>query len=46
MVVKRKFPLLSLGWYLFNVVIGNRHQTRGSNENVLSIATSGNDFVR
>ena len=29
-VVKMKFPLLSLVWYLFNVVSGNRFLTRGS----------------
>ena len=33
---KMKFPLLSLVWYLFNMVSGNRHQTRGSNGNPLS----------
>ena len=44
-VVKMKFPLLSLVWYLFNVVSGNRHQTRGSSENVLSSTTTGNVLV-
>ena len=44
-VVNKKFPLLSLVWYLFNVVSGNRHQTKGSNGNVLSITTTGNVFV-
>ena len=42
---KNKFPLLSLIWYLFNVVSGNRHLTRGSNGNPLSFTTTGNVFV-
>ena len=44
-VVKNKFPLLSLIWYLFKVVSGNRYQTRGSNGNALSITTTGDIFV-
>ena len=28
-VVKKKFPLRSLAWYLFEVVSGNRYVTRG-----------------
>ena len=32
-VVKSNFPLLSVGWYLFRVVSGNRYLPRGSNEN-------------
>ena len=35
-VVKKKFPLLSLVCYLFNVMNDNRHKTRGSSGNALS----------
>ena len=45
LVVKKKFPLLSLVWWLVNVVSNNRHLTRGSNGNVLSITTTGNALV-
>ena len=38
-VVKEKIPLLSPVWYLFNVVSGNRHQTRGGNEDAFCITT-------
>ena len=44
-VVKSNFPLLSAGWYLFRVVIGNRHLPRCSNENVLCITSTGNVSV-
>ena len=44
-VVNKKFPLLSVVWYLFNVLSGNGHQTRGSNGNALIITTTGNVFV-
>ena len=44
-VVKKKFPLLSLGWYLFSVVSGNRYLPRGSNGNALCITSTGNIFV-
>ena len=43
-VVKGKFPLLSLVCYLFNVVSGNRSLSRASNGNSLSITTPGNVF--
>ena len=43
--VKIKFLLLSLVWYLFNVVSGNKHPTGGSNGNALSITTITNVFV-
>ena len=36
-VVKRDFPLLTVGWYLFRVVSGNRYLPSGSNENALYI---------
>ena len=39
---RKKFPVLSLVWYLFTVVSGNRYLTRGSNGNVL---TTSNIFV-
>ena len=32
-MIKKNFPLLSVGWYLFRVVTGNRYLPRGSNEN-------------
>ena len=44
-VVKKKFPLLSVGWYLFRVVSGDRYLPRGSNENALCITSTGNIFV-
>ena len=44
-VVKRNFPLLSVGWYLFAVVNGNRYLPRGNNENALFITSTGNVFV-
>ena len=44
-VVKRNFPLLSVGWYLFRVVIGNRYVPRSNNENALYITSAGNVFV-
>ena len=31
-VVKNDFPVLSIGWYLFIVVTGNRNLPRGSNK--------------
>ena len=37
---KKKFPLLSLVSYLFNVVSNNRYLTRGNNENVLNVFVS------
>ena len=44
-VVKNNFPILSLGWYLFKVVIHSRYQPRWSNENALCITSTGNVFV-
>ena len=44
-VVKSNFPLLSVGWYLFRVVSGNRYLPRGSNENTLCITSTGNVSV-
>ena len=44
-VVKKKFPSLSLVWYLFNVLSGNRHQTRGSRRSALYTATIGKTIV-
>ena len=41
-VVKNKFPLLSVDWYLFRVVTGNRYLPRGSKENALYITITGN----
>ena len=43
--VKKNFPLLSVGWYLFRVMGGNRHLPRGSIENALYITNIGNVFV-
>ena len=43
--VKNKFPQLSLVWYLFNVVSGNRYQIRGRYENPLSITATGDVVV-
>ena len=45
LVVKSNFPLLSVGWYLFRVVTGNRYLPRGSNENTLCITSTGNVSV-
>ena len=44
-VVKKKFPLLPVDWYLFEVVTGNRYLPRGSNENALFITSTGNASV-
>ena len=44
-VEKQKFPLLSLVWYLFNMVSGNRYLTIGNNGNGLSITTIAIVFV-
>ena len=41
-VVRKNFPLLSVDWYLFRVVSGNRYLPRGSNDNALYITTTGN----
>ena len=42
-VVKNDFPLLSVGWYLFRVVSGNRYLPRGSN--ALYITSTSNVSV-
>ena len=42
-VVKKDFPLLSVGWYLVRVVGVNRYLPRGSN--ALYITGTGNVFV-
>ena len=44
-VVKSNVPLLSVDWYLFRVVSGNRYLLRGSNENTLCITNTGNVSV-
>ena len=44
-VVKKKFPLLYLGYCLFRVVSSNRYLPKDSNGNVLCITTTGNVFV-
>ena len=44
-VVKNDFPLLSVGWYLFRVVTGNRYLPRDSNKNVLYITSTSNVSV-
>ena len=41
-VVKKIFPLLSLGWYLFTVVHHNGYLTRDSNGNAHSVTMNGN----
>ena len=43
-VVKQSFPLLSVGWYLFRVVIGNRYLTGSSSENSPYTTSTGNVF--
>ena len=45
LVVKTNFPLLSVGWCLFRVVSGNRYLSRGSNENILCVTSTGNVSV-
>ena len=44
---KKNCPLsvLSIGWYLFRVMNGNRNIPRVSNENTLCITTTGNVVV-
>ena len=44
-VVKKIFPLLSLGWYLFTVVSHNVYLTRSSNGNLHSTTMNGNVSV-
>ena len=44
-VVKKNFPVLSVGCYLFRVVSDNRYLPRDSNENILHITNTGNVFV-
>ena len=44
-VVKNNFPLLSLGWYLFKVVIDSRYLPSWSNENAPYNTSPGNVFV-
>ena len=44
-VIKRNFPLLSVIWYLFRVVSGNKYLLRGGNGNTLCITKIGNVFV-
>ena len=44
-VVKSNFPLVSVGWYLHGVVIGNGYLPRGSNENTPCITSTGNVSV-
>ena len=44
-VLKKNFPLLSVDWYLFRVVSGNRYLPRDSNENTLDITCTGNASV-
>ena len=44
-VVKKNFPLLYVGWYLFRVVSGNRYLPQDSNENTLCITSTGNVYV-
>ena len=41
-VVKKKFPLLSLGWCPLHVVRGNRYLPRGNSGNTLSGTITGN----
>ena len=44
-VVKKNFPLMPLGWYLFRALSGNRYLSRSSNENTLCITSTGNVYV-
>ena len=42
---KKNFLLLSVGWYLFRAVSGNRYLPQDSNENTLYITSTGNVHV-
>ena len=44
-LVKKNFPLISVGGYLFRAVSGNIYLPRGSNENTFCITSAGNVFV-
>ena len=44
-MVKKKFPVLPLGWYLFGIVNGSMYLPRFINVNVLCISTIGTEFV-
>ena len=44
-MVKKKFPVPPLGWYLFGIVNGSMYPPRFINANVLCISTIGNEFV-
>ena len=38
-------PLLTVDWYLFQVVTGNRYLPRGSNEHAIFITSPGNGSI-
>ena len=44
-VVKMKFSLICLVWYLFSTVHGNKHLPRDSKEDELSITITSNASV-
>ena len=44
-VVKKNFPLLSVGWYLFRVASDNRYLPTDSNKTTLCITSTGNVFA-
>ena len=44
-VVKKNFQLLSVGWYLFRVVSGNRYLPRSCNQNAFYITSAGNVYL-
>ena len=44
-VVKKNVPLITVDWYLFRVVTGNRYLPRGSNEHAIIKTINGNVSV-
>ena len=42
---KKNFPLLSVVWYLFRVMSGNKYLPQDSNENALCITSTDNVYV-
>ena len=44
-VVKKNSQHLSVGWYLFTAVSGNRYLLGVNNENTVCITSTGNVFV-
>ena len=44
-VVKKTFPLVSIDWYMFRVVSGNRYLPRSSKKCILIITSTGDASV-